>query len=223
MIMSASENCSVLPLCLTPEYRSSLREVVYFGKSLERQRAYDYHPSPCSYEYIEHSKYRVTGTRFNEPPISMPSGFDFIAFAIMINLYNTRLLPIDIDNCLGADIVINTQNLLEDERFIGADIINSSKNNWHVIVGIKEPMNVRHILQFFPKVCKGYIACCNDRREAVLRVSRKFPSKDTSSPQYVYAFRKDKDNTPIAYNDFSFPDTGIEDTEEKKKTVRLRV
>lgn len=221
--MTPFDSLPVLPLYHDPEYKSSFKEVIYFGKDKHTISPYEY-PTPCIYDLVDHKDFRVEGTRFKEPTTEIFGDNEYLAFGIMFNIYNTRILPIDIDNYDGAHILNDIKTLLKDDRFIGADIIKSSaNNNWHVMVGINEFVNIRHILPFIPHMCHGYLKCCADRREAVLRVSQKFfKDKQTEPPVYSYAIRKNGKHI-LGAGVFTFPDSKIDDPiVEKKKNVRLR-
>jgi hypothetical protein len=224
--MNESNNLQVLPFYHDPEYKSSFREVIYFGKIKNNRSVYDYIPTPCIYDLVDHKDFRVEGTRFKEPTTEIFGDNDYLAFGILINIYNTRILPIDIDKNSGAVTIKNIELLLQDDRFTGADIINSSADNWHVMVGIKEFTNIRHILPFIPNICQGYVSCCRDRREAVLRVSQKFfKNNQGEPPTYYYGVRKNQENYhAFIPSVFTFPESNLIDPlVEKKRTVRLRV
>ena len=217
----------MLPIYHDPTYHSSFKEVLYFGVS-RKKSPYEYKPKPCVYELLDHSNYRIKGSIFREPDSQMFVDHDFMAFGIMINLYFTRILPIDIDKCDLTKVIDDIKILIKDDRITGADIINTSGNNWHVHVGLNEFMNVRHILPFIPHICSGYVNCCNDRREAVLRVSQKFyKSTQDKHVTYSFAFRKEKGKIEefISSSDFIFPESKIQPDvpSEKKRTLKLRV
>ena len=221
--MSILKNLQVLPLYHDSEYKHSFREIVYYSKTKNNTSVYDYKSTPCRYDLVDHKDFRIDDTRFKEPPFEYEDS-NYIAYGILINIYNTRILPIDIDIHNLENIIKNTELLLKDDRFTGADIIISSQNRWHVMVGIKEFSNIRHILPFIPNICHGYVKCCQDRREAVLRVSQKFlKDKQSEPPIYYYGLRKDENQEIVIASKFIFPQPNIQSIQlEKKRTVRLR-
>lgn len=216
---------SVTPIYHDPFYKDSFKEVLYYST----EAIYDEPHRPCLYKLVNHKDYWVDN-KFKEPTDLLRHDRDYCAFAIMMNIFHTKIIPIDIDNP-GTKSLSNTlTGLFEDERVIAVDAIESTPktSKGHIMVGLKEECNIRHILPLIPNICNGFVACCLRRREAVLRVSEKFHGAHirrsavytSTEPQYAMCARKHNGNIYISRN-FNIP-TGPSEETETKQRVNLR-
>lgn len=104
------------------------------------------------------------------------------AYGILTSIYNTRLLPLDIDQSPDGDKVLATwvTRLKEYETITDIDIVATSYIDgepvaWHVYAGLDEPRDISSFYTNLPfGLCTGFINCAIRNHEVVTRVSRKF-------------------------------------------------
>jgi hypothetical protein len=215
---------STLPIYFNDSFKDSFKEIIYFGRRSKHKRFSNYGDIiPVKYELIDFDKYWMYKTKFKNPLINNTADCDYIAFGILVNVYNTKILPIDLDNKSFSKAKDLIDILLKNNNIIATDLIQSSKENWHILIGLKEYMNIRHIIGAIPGICHGFAGCVQSRREAVLRVSQKFFRDDSESKDiinYVELIRKDIDGNPVSV-DINFPKPNVEEI-PIKRTIKLR-
>jgi hypothetical protein len=159
----------VVPILEQEEYKSSFKEVIYYGYN-----KYDYQKE--TYKIVNHSDYINNLGKFENPDLKLSKDVSYFAFGIVSNIFYSKLLLLDFDNC-DLNIMLNIgESIIQDNRFNSLDIImtNKVRSNYHMIIGMNDFYSIRHILPLIPSVCQGFVNSCLHRGEAVLRVSQKF-------------------------------------------------
>jgi len=175
------------------------------------------------YTIVDFKDYREVGSRYRDPEIRMDG--DFYAFSILVNLFHTKVVPLDFDSNSNFKMVAMAEKLITDPKVVGVDIINSSpsnQNKWHMIVQLTDLMNVCSFFSMVPNLCTGFTRCAQIYKESNLRVSQKFSkTKEWSNTvHYDSGFRKSKDGITSHTNfDFLIADLPVK---EIKKRINLR-
>ena len=221
-----STSIPIIPYYHQQDFSTSFQEIVYSGAQEGKLINGQYYKMPIKYGLVNHKDYWIEKSLFKNPP-RLESKVDYTAFGVMTNVFNTRIILVDIDHYALPDLLPTMIEILEGDIVDGIDIIQSSppaSRKWHLWIGLKEHRNIRHVIPNLPKICFGFIKCCIERFESVLRTSKKFYLTDNAEislpPLYTGAFRKIDGKCIYSYN-FKYPQS-IEIEVPKRDTINLR-
>lgn len=200
-----TSNELVRPIIYSNDYKNSFKEIIYFNTNDP------YSKFQIPYIYVDYKKYLTDINTFINPiyniknDINKLHAYKYHAFGAVFNLYNTKIIPIDIDNLYQIDITSLCDIIINDSLVSSIDIINSSTiKRWHIIIGLKEYVNIKYYLPLFPNICKGFSNVSIKNREAILRVSQKFYTDMAVAPiSYILSYRK-KENEIYCSSNYDY-------------------
>lgn len=209
------------------KYLDNVEEVIYKIKDV-------YDTDKCEkMTEVEHSKQRISGT-FNFRPIE--TNFNTYAYGLLVSLFKTRLIPIDIDRPITIDDRDHIIQLLSKIEVIdGIDLVHSSPEHSHLYIGLNVHTNISNFLMNFPvSMCSNYRTQFLFKGAQIIRVSEKFMRSDPACPYFkcsaikpIECIRYNKDRELIAYknNQILPPLISIKTNtpnNQSKKTIKLR-
>jgi len=212
----------VAPIIFNEKYKNSYKEIIYIGHNQYYENVVPKH----TYALIKLKDYILEDLNYVRPGENIiPAKGGFFAFGISVNIFNTKLIPLDFDNITISELQKLCNELILSDIITEIDIIQSTESNpdkWHLIIGLDNYYNVSTFIPFVPNICQGYAAMATVKKEAVLRVSQKFhrEQEDTSFIKYRMSLRKNNNNI-TDYNNFKYFNS-INTIKSKTKTLQLR-
>lgn len=154
---------------------------------------------------LEHYKHRLSGS-FDLNPTDV--GFDYWAYGLLVSLFRTRLLPIDIDEIITPAIYNRLLERLSMMRTVdGIDLIESSGNRYHLYIGLNQHANVSKLIRTLPcPMCNKYVNTFLQKGAQIIRVSSKFVSTENrrcfngNHRRPIESVRFNKNREAIIYN-----------------------
>jgi hypothetical protein len=203
---------------------------------------------------VDHSDYRNADGSF--APVSTERWpYDTFGFGYVINPFYTNVVPLDFDavgidmvkkrvyalmtlpEVVAVDIVHTGYSLMTLPEVVAVDIVHTLntevKQNYHVYIGLKDPVNVMDIYDksMISGTCDGFCRCIRARKEIVIRISPKFWDRGAQKGialTPIECYRKKDSETWLVYkrNQILWPLVSRKSTVEpesvRKNVLRLR-
>lgn len=168
-------------------FRNYVREIVY---SLDKTP----YSATRKHLMIEHKDYMKDAFTYSPLRTKELGLVDKYAFGLLINPFNTNILPLDFDKRNPINILENIKTLpfVED-----IDVLESSPGSYHMYLGLAYTCSVYKLLDVqnrsllrFP--CPGYCGYIRSSKQIVIRTSQKFSRNSQSSPiRHVVSITKE--------------------------------
>lgn len=157
-----SQSPGTTALMYNHNYRIGVREIIYQHRSM--YKGYN------EMLMLEHKLFSYTDRGI----IEWGKG-STIAAGLLVDLYRTNLIPIDVD--AEEDYVMDALvKKIKHPEVEAIDLLGTGRHNhWHIYIGLREPKNIEGVINspgFRP--CKGFQKISLDLGEAVIRTSPKW-------------------------------------------------
>lgn len=139
-----------------------------------------------------HDWYDIESNTFKLYTKTIELGNDTHAFGIDVPLFSTKIVPLDIDDKTRDQVLVFVKFLFTKSWIKRIDIISSSNDNWHIILGLFEPRNVLNLYNH-PILCEGHCEFSKRRGNSILRISGKRGKTESDIPKYKTVFLKEND------------------------------
>jgi hypothetical protein len=154
------------------------------------------------------------------------------AYGMLINTFHTKIFVLDYDGTDATVIEKTALAFMAKPEVVAVDIVKSSKENYHLIVGFDDFFDVRNLYSIsFYGACSSFLQIAKSLNEVTIRVSDKkkrinnyFSAARDTTPAYNMCLRKiDGDWFSFTNHDISYPRIKLSEASTRKTKLKDKI